>query len=59
MRKLVLVLLVLALAGASALGLAACGGSSGKEGGTLTGSSLPSLPTMPRLSTKLPTLPLP
>jgi peptide/nickel transport system substrate-binding protein len=37
-RKPVLVLLVLVLAGASALGLAACGGSSEKEGGTLTGS---------------------
>jgi peptide/nickel transport system substrate-binding protein len=38
LRKLGLVLLMLALAGASALGLAACGssGSSGKEGGTLT-----------------------
>jgi peptide/nickel transport system substrate-binding protein len=39
LRKLGLVLLVLSLAGSSALGLAACGGgSSGKEGGTLTGS---------------------
>ena len=38
MRKPVLVLLVLVLAGASALGLAACGDSSSKEGGTLTGS---------------------
>jgi peptide/nickel transport system substrate-binding protein len=39
LRKFGLVLLVFVLAGASALGLAACGGgSSGKEGGTLTGS---------------------
>ena len=40
MRKLGLVLLTLALAGGSVLGLAACGssGSSGKEGGTLTGT---------------------
>ena len=39
MRKLGLILLVLGLAVCSALGLAACGsGSSGKEGGTLTGS---------------------
>lgn len=38
MRKSVLVLLVLVLAVASALGLTACGGSSQKEGGTLTGS---------------------
>ena len=39
MRKFGLVALVLALAGASALGLTACGsGSSGKEGGTLTAS---------------------
>ena len=39
LRKFGLVLLVLALAGASALGLAACGSSSsGKEGGALTGS---------------------
>ena len=39
MRKPVLALLVLALAGGSTLGLAACGSSSaGKEGGTLTGS---------------------
>ena len=38
MRKLGLVLLLLALAAGSTLGLAACGGSDGKEGGTLTGS---------------------
>jgi peptide/nickel transport system substrate-binding protein len=39
LRKLGLVLLVLGLVATSALGLAACGGSSGgKEGGTLTGS---------------------
>ena len=38
MRKLGLGLLVLVLAAGSALGLSACGGSSGKEGGTLTGS---------------------
>lgn len=38
MRKPVLVLLVLVLAGAAALGLSACGSSGGKEGGTLTGS---------------------
>lgn len=38
MRKLGLVLLTLCLVAGSALGLAACGGSSGKEGGTLTGS---------------------
>lgn len=38
MRKPGLVLLVLVLAAGSAVGLAACGGSSGKEGGTLTGS---------------------
>lgn len=39
MRKLGPLLLVSVLAAASALGLAACGsGSSGKEGGTLTGS---------------------
>lgn len=39
MRKLGLVLLVLGLAATSALGLAACGGSSGgKEGGTLSGT---------------------
>lgn len=38
MRKPVLVLLVLALAGVSVLGLSACGSSGGKEGGTLTGS---------------------
>jgi peptide/nickel transport system substrate-binding protein len=38
LRKPGHVLLVLALAAGSALGLAACGGSSGKEGGTLTGS---------------------
>lgn len=38
MKKRALVLLVLGLTAASALGLAACGGSSGKEGGTLTGT---------------------
>jgi peptide/nickel transport system substrate-binding protein len=38
LKKPVLVLLVLVLAGASALGLTACGSSSGKEGGTFTGS---------------------
>lgn len=38
MRKPGLVLLVLALVAGSAVGLAACGGSSSKEGGTLTGS---------------------
>ncbi|MDX6602972.1 MAG: peptide/nickel transport system substrate-binding protein [Solirubrobacterales bacterium] len=38
MRKIGLVALVLVLAAGSALGLAACGSSSGKEGGTLTGS---------------------
>jgi peptide/nickel transport system substrate-binding protein len=39
LRKLGLILLVLGLAVCSALGLTACGGgSSGKEGGTLTGS---------------------
>ena len=38
MRKLGLVLMALGLAASSALGLAACGGSSGQEGGTLTGS---------------------
>jgi peptide/nickel transport system substrate-binding protein len=38
LKKRALVLLVLGLTAASALGLAACGGSSGKEGGTLTGS---------------------
>jgi len=38
LRKPVLLLLVFVLAGASALGLAACGNSSAKEGGTLTGS---------------------
>jgi peptide/nickel transport system substrate-binding protein len=38
LRKLGLVLLVLGLVGASAIGLSACGGSSGKEGGTLTGT---------------------
>lgn len=38
MRKLGLVLLTLCLAAGSALGLAACGDSSSKEGGTLTGS---------------------
>jgi peptide/nickel transport system substrate-binding protein len=39
LRKLVLALLVVALAGGSTVGLAACGSSSsGKEGGTLTGT---------------------
>lgn len=38
MKKPVLVLLVLVISGASALGLAACGDSNGKEGGTFTGS---------------------
>ncbi len=38
MRKLGPVALVLVLVAASALGLAACGSSGGKEGGTLTGS---------------------
>jgi peptide/nickel transport system substrate-binding protein len=38
LRKLGLVALVLALAAGSALGLAACGSSGGKEGGTLTGT---------------------
>lgn len=38
MRKPGLVLLVLVLVAGSAVGLAACGGSSSKEGGTLTGS---------------------
>lgn len=38
MKKLGLVLLVFGLAAASAVGLAACGSSEGKEGGTLTGS---------------------
>jgi peptide/nickel transport system substrate-binding protein len=38
LRKIGLVALVLVLAAGSALGLAACGSSSGKEGGTLTGS---------------------
>lgn len=38
MRKIGLVALVLVLAACSALGLAACGSSGGKEGGTLTGS---------------------
>lgn len=38
MKKPVLVLLVLVISGASALGLAACGDSNGKEGGTLTAS---------------------
>jgi peptide/nickel transport system substrate-binding protein len=38
LRKIGLVLLVLVLTTGSALGLAACGSSSGKEGGTLTGS---------------------
>ncbi len=44
MRKFGLFALVLALAASSALGLAACGSSGGKEGGTLTGtySSFPS-----------------
>jgi len=38
LRKPGLVLLVLVLVAGSAVGLAACGGSSGKEGGTLTGT---------------------
>jgi len=38
LRKLGLVLLVLAAMSCSAMGLAACGSSEGKEGGTLTGS---------------------
>jgi peptide/nickel transport system substrate-binding protein len=38
LRKPVVVLLVLVLSGASALGLAACGESSGEEGGALTGT---------------------
>jgi peptide/nickel transport system substrate-binding protein len=38
LRKIGLVALVLVLAACSALGLAACGSSGGKEGGTLTGS---------------------
>jgi peptide/nickel transport system substrate-binding protein len=38
LRKLGLVLLVLCLVAASAVALSACGSSSGKEGGTLTGS---------------------
>jgi peptide/nickel transport system substrate-binding protein len=38
LRKIGLVALVLVLASVSALGLAACGSSGGKEGGTLTGS---------------------
>jgi peptide/nickel transport system substrate-binding protein len=38
LRKLGLALLVPVLAAASALGLAACGSSGGREGGTLTGS---------------------
>jgi peptide/nickel transport system substrate-binding protein len=38
LRKPGLVLLVLVLVAGSAVGLAACGGSSSKEGGTLTGS---------------------
>jgi peptide/nickel transport system substrate-binding protein len=38
LKKLGLVLLVFGLAAASAVGLAACGSSEGKEGGTLTGS---------------------
>ncbi len=38
MRKLGLTLLMFALAAGAATGLAACGGSGGKEGGTLTGT---------------------
>ena len=38
MRKIGLVLLVLVISVATALGLSACGSSGGKEGGTLTGS---------------------
>jgi peptide/nickel transport system substrate-binding protein len=38
LRKPGFVLLLLVLAAGSALGLSACGGSSGKEGGTLTGT---------------------
>jgi peptide/nickel transport system substrate-binding protein len=38
LRKIGSVLLVLVLAAVSALGLAACGSSGGKEGGTLTGT---------------------
>ena len=38
MRKPGLVLLVLVLVAGSAVGLSACGGSGGKEGGTLTGT---------------------
>ncbi len=38
MKKLGLVLLISVLAASAALGLAACGGSGSKEGGTLTGS---------------------
>lgn len=38
MRKLGLVLLVLVVAAGCAVGLSACGGSSSKEGGTLTGT---------------------
>ncbi len=38
MRKLGLVLLTLCIVAGFALGLAACGGSGGKEGGTFTGS---------------------
>lgn len=38
MRKSGFVLLLLVLAAGSALGLSACGGSGGKEGGTLTGT---------------------
>ncbi len=38
MRKIGLVLLVLVLTAGAALGLAACGSSSGKDGGTLTGT---------------------
>jgi peptide/nickel transport system substrate-binding protein len=38
LRKFGLILLTFCLVAGSALGLAACGGSSGKEGGTLTGS---------------------
>jgi len=38
LKKLGLVLLVLVLAAGCALGVSACGGSEGKEGGTLTGT---------------------
>ncbi len=38
MKKLGLVVLVIGLVAASAIGLSACGSSGGKEGGTLTGS---------------------